>query len=31
MTCDCARCQQQRLVLINLGPKKVRQPWERAA
>lgn len=28
MTCDCPRCQQQRAVLINAGPKLVRQPWE---
>jgi hypothetical protein len=28
MTCDCPRCQQQRAVLINAGPKLVRQPWD---
>lgn len=27
MTCSCPRCQQQRSMLINHGPKKVRQPW----
>lgn len=29
--CDCPRCQQQRATLINTGPKRIRQPWDRAA
>jgi hypothetical protein len=28
MTCDCPRCQHQRAVLINGGPKIVKQPWD---
>lgn len=26
--CLCPRCQQQRAVLIQHGPKKVKQPWQ---
>lgn len=28
MCCLCERCQQQRALLINHGPKVVKQPWQ---